>query len=310
MPTRYRTLISDSARWEGFAFRADDILICTPAKCGTTWMQMICALLVFQSTNFDSSLDRISPWLDMLTRERDDVIADLDAQTHRRFIKTHTPFDGLPYDKRVTYVVVGRDPRDVALSWDNHINNMNFESLLGARAAAVGLEDLAEMFPDGIPERPDSEIDRFWQWVDDPTPPTTNGAGGGLLVTMHHLSTFWAVRERPNVVLVHYGDLKDDLDPQMRRLADALGIDIPEALWPQLVDAATFDRMRERADRIAPDTTHGIWQDNQQFFHRGTSGQWRSLLDDDGVRRYFERVSQVAEPDLAAWVHRDPPIAQ
>ena len=223
---------------------------------------------------------------------------------------THTPFDGLPYDKRVTYVVVGRDPRDVALSWDNHINNMNFESLLGARAAAVGLEDLAEMFPDGIPERPDSEIDRFWQWVDDPTPPTTNGAGGGLLVTMHHLSTFWAVRERPNVVLVHYGDLKDDLDPQMRRLADALGIDIPEALWPQLVDAATFDRMRERADRIAPDTTHGIWQDNQQFFHRGTSGQWRSLLDDDGVRRYFERVSQVAEPDLAAWVHRDPPIAQ
>ena len=82
---------------------------------------MICALLVFQTTTFDEPLDLISPWLDMLTRERDDVVADLDAQTHRRFIKTHTPFDGLPYDQRVTYIGVGRDPRDVALSWDNHV---------------------------------------------------------------------------------------------------------------------------------------------------------------------------------------------
>src|SRR6476646_4689207 len=77
--TRYRSLISDSSRWEGFGFRPGDIIISTAPKCGTTWMQMICALLVFQSTTFDKSLDLISPWLDMLTRERDDVVADLEA---------------------------------------------------------------------------------------------------------------------------------------------------------------------------------------------------------------------------------------
>src|SRR5438876_6107878 len=163
---RYRSLVSDSGRWDGFQFRDDDIVISTPPKCGTTWMQMICALLVFQCTSFDTSLDLISPWLDMLTRARDDVVADLDAQTHRRFIKTHTPLDGLPFDSRVTYIAVGRDPRDVALSWDNHLANMDFEALIGARAAAVGLDDLAELYPDGIPERADSEIERFWQWVD------------------------------------------------------------------------------------------------------------------------------------------------
>ena len=52
MPTRYRSLISDSARWDGFEFRPGDIIISTPPKCGTTWMQMICALLVFQTTDF------------------------------------------------------------------------------------------------------------------------------------------------------------------------------------------------------------------------------------------------------------------
>src|SRR5205823_11359965 len=126
MLTRYRSIVSDSARWEGFEFRADDIVISTPPKCGTTWMQMICALLVFQTPELDASIDELSPWLDMLTRDRDETVAHLERQTHRRFIKSHTPLDGLPFDERVTYICVARDPRDVALSWDNHMANMNF----------------------------------------------------------------------------------------------------------------------------------------------------------------------------------------
>lgn len=305
MPIRYRSLISDSSRWDGFELRPDDIIICTPAKCGTTWMQMICALLVFQTTTFEKPLDLISPWLDMLTRERDDVVADLDAQTHRRFIKTHTPFDGLPFDPRVTYIAVGRDPRDVALSWENHLDNTDFDNLIVARDNAVGLDDLDELFPDGIPERPDAQIDRFWQWVDDPTDPTSARGTASLAATVHHLATYWAVRDRPNVVLFHYDDLKTDLADQMRRLAAHLAITVPEELWPELVDAATFERMRDGADRIAPDTTHAIWQDNRQFFHRGVSGQWRELLDDDGLRRYQARVAELADPDLARWLHRE-----
>ena len=305
MPTRYRSLISDSSRWEGFEFRPGDIVISTAPKCGTTWMQMICALLVFQTTTFEKPLDLISPWLDMLTRDRDDVFADLAAQTHRRFIKTHTPLDGLPFDPSVTYVVVGRDPRDVAMSWDNHRANMNFEHLIGARAAAVGLDDLAELFPDGPPVQLDSEIERFWDWVDDPTPPPDNNAGG-LLSMMNLLTTFWNARDRANVVLFHYDDLKTDLEAQMRRLAEHLGISVREDLWPELADAASFEQMRAGADRIAPDTAHAIWHDNRRFFHRGESGQWRALLDDEGLRRYNARVAALAEPDLVQWVHREP----
>lgn len=299
-------MISDNSRWDGFEFRPDDIVICTPAKCGTTWMQMICALLVFQSTDFGKPLDLVSPWLEMLTRDRDGVVADLDAQTHRRFIKSHTPFDGVPYDERVTYIVVGRDPRDVALSWDNHLNNTDIEALLGARATAVGLDDLAEMFPDGPPLRPDGETERFWHWVNDTTSPTAAGGAANLAATLHHLATFWGARDRSNIVFFHYDELKVDLEGHMRRLAGVLGIAVPEDRWAELVDAATFDRMRASADRVAPDTSHGIWQDNQQFFHRGTSGQWRAILDDDGLRRYRERASELADPELLAWVHRDP----
>ena len=46
MPQRYESDDEDSARWIGFPFRAGDIVISTRSKSGTTWMQMICALLV------------------------------------------------------------------------------------------------------------------------------------------------------------------------------------------------------------------------------------------------------------------------
>ena len=94
--SRYRSIAHDSARWDGFEFRPGDIVISTPAKCGTTWMQMICSLLIFQQPVPPRPLAELSPWLDMSTKSRADVFALLDAQRHRRFIKTHTPLDGLP----------------------------------------------------------------------------------------------------------------------------------------------------------------------------------------------------------------------
>jgi hypothetical protein len=300
---RYRTVISDSARWDGFDLRADDIIISTPAKCGTTWTQMICALLVFQSDDLPGPLDLLSPWLDMQTRSRDDVVADLDAKVHRRFIKTHTPYDGLPHDERVTYICVGRDPRDVALSWDNHVANSDFVAMLTARDAAVGNDDLVELMPDGPPDRPETELERFWQWVDEPIPGGPRAESLANLV--HHIDTFWSVRGRDNVLLLHYDDLQADLDGQMRVVSAQLGIPVDEARWPNLVSAATFDRMRANADRVAPDTTNRIWQDNREFFHRGTSGQWRLLLDEAGLDRYAERIAELAPDDMARWLHRD-----
>src|SRR5947207_5233927 len=156
----------DSRRWDCFEFRDDDIVISTPSKCGTTWMQMQCALLVFQDPALPAPLTRLSPWLDIQTEALDSVRALLESQTHRRFIKTHTPLDGVPFDERVTYIAVGRDPRDVAISWDNHFNNMNLEVVIGRRVEVAGMDDLAELMPNGIPEFSDDPVVRFWEWIE------------------------------------------------------------------------------------------------------------------------------------------------
>ena len=295
---RYRNLIVDSQRWDGFEFRDDDIVISTPPKCGTTWMQMMCALLVFQDTTLPAPLTRLSPWVDVQTEPVESVFAELAAQKHRRFIKTHTPFDGLPYDPRVTYIGVWRDPRDAALSWDNHFNNMNLEVIIGRRVEVAGMDDFAELMPDGPPVQATDPIDRFWEWMQ------SDSDLGGLPALLHHLRTFWDRRDDDNVALFHYADMKEDLDGQMRRLASVLEIDVDEGRWNELVAAATFERMRDRAEELAPQVTHGFWNEIGRFFNKGSSGQWRSFFDDDDRARYETLVQSLAPADLLAWLHR------
>jgi len=129
VPIRYRTDDEDSARWLGFAHRDGDIVISTRSKAGTTWVQMICALLVFQTPELPRPLSELSPWLDWVITPRDQVDARLEAQAHRRFIKTHTPLDGLPLDRRATYIVVGRHPLDMAVSLYHQGDNLDREAI-------------------------------------------------------------------------------------------------------------------------------------------------------------------------------------
>lgn len=306
--TRYRSFLFDNARWDGFTFRDDDIVLSIPTKCGTTWMQMICALLIFQTDKLDRPLGLLSPWVDALTRSQDDIFQDLDAQTHRRFIKTHTPLDGLVLDERITYLSVGRDPRDVGFSFSNHRVNMEPAAIEQARARHLDPAQAAEQPPERLIVAP-TEQERFWAFVDGDAPPTE--VVSTLRATLHHLDSVWRERNRPNVALLHYQDLQDDLEGQMRALAARLGIVVPESRWPELIDAARFDRMRDRADDLAPEATAGMWKDNERFFHKGTSGQWQGRLDDADLLRYDRRVTDlceegVADPALAQWVHREP----
>jgi hypothetical protein len=118
-----------------------------------------------------------------------------------------------------------------------------------------------------------------------------------------HLSDAWRRRDEPNVELVHYHDLSTDLDGRMRRLAARLDLDVPEAVWPELVAAAGFERMRARADQLAPDT-QGVLKDRGAFFRRGRSGAGREELGEDGMAHYLARAAELAPPDLLAWLHR------
>jgi aryl sulfotransferase len=289
-PFRYQSPDEDSARWLGFPFRDGDIVISTRSKTGTTWVQMICALLIFQTPELPAPLAQLSPWLDHLIVPREEVYAQLAAQKHRRFIKTHTPLDGIPLDLQATYIVTARHPLDMFVSFYHQSDNIDHARL----RQLTGQPEPAE------PPRPRTPLhDRLLRWItDDDDPREYPDSLPGL---MWHLSDAWARRHEPNVMMVHYDDLLADLDGQMRRVARQLGIAIPEQAWPALVQAATFKGMRNSADMLVP--TLGLFKSNAAFFRRGTSGAGREILSDEEIAGYHARAAQLAPPDMLTWLH-------
>jgi sulfotransferase family protein len=101
-----RSRFKDSARWQPYRPRPDDIIIGTYSKCGTTWVQRIVSMLVFKSAA-PRPIGEDSPWLDARTRDLKAILERIEAQTHRRFLKTHLPFDALPVYEGVKFIHVG-----------------------------------------------------------------------------------------------------------------------------------------------------------------------------------------------------------
>lgn len=265
----------------------------TPAKCGTTWTQRILSLLIFDSPELYAPMAHISPWLDMNTRPLDAVVAELDAQTHRRFIKSHLDYALLPHDDRVTYITVGRDPRDAGISWMHHIDNVNMDNLFAERVSAVGADDLADLSPEALPDMSGSVADRFRSWIDD----------DGLSNLVAHVRTFWEHRAEPNVVLLHYADLQRDLVGQMQYLAERLGIDRSRDRLEALAPYANFDEMKSHAAQTAPNGDQTLWKSTEEFFRSGTSGQWAELMTPDDQANYDKRIGELADAELADWLH-------
>ena len=290
-PVRYRSVDEDSARWQRFQLRPDDIVITTRSKSGTTWMQMICALLVFRTPDLPRPLAELSPWLDWLVVPIDEVVADLDGRTHRRFVKTHTPLDGLPRVPGVTYITVCRHPLDMALSLYHQGDNLDRQRL--AQLTGEPAKPAAA--------RPEA-ADWLRGWIDDD--PDPRQALDSLPGVLRHTTLAWRARHRPGHVLIHYDDLQADLTGQMASLADRLGTTIDPETLGELADAASFDQMRARGDRLAPDT-QGVLKDRNAFFRRGRSGGGAALLDEADVARYHRRAAELAPPDVLAWLHGD-----
>ncbi len=293
LPIRhYRHQVWDTARWQGFESRPGDILVCTPYKAGTTWMQMICALLVFQRAEFHLPLAKISPWMDLKGHTTEAVHATYAAQDHRRVIKTHTPLDGLPWFPQATYLCVERDPRDIFMSMLSHLRNRNPDSV------AIFAREMRETGDGPPPPEDPNEFFRMWlsngsfEWESD---------GAPYWSVFRHGASFWAHRDEPNIHLVHFSGLKADLEGEMRRIAGVLGIKVAEEKWPELVAAAGFESMKKNADRTAPDTDLKMWKDNARFFNKGTSGQWQGVLSEESLA-LMDQVTATYPAEYIDWL--------
>ncbi|PCJ23376.1 MAG: sulfotransferase [SAR86 cluster bacterium] len=283
----------DSARWDDYQPRPDDIIIATYPKCGTTWTQRIVGMLVFQSDDSFAVQDS-SPWPDMRLMPPGAMLELAESQTHRRFLKSHLPYDALPVFEGVKFIHVARDGRDAAMSFHNH--KLNYTENLIKEATRILEND--PKFGVGSERVDPDPAKHFHDWVLG----EEDHMGDPLCGFWHMENSYWEARNEPSVLLLHYSDMKKDLDGEMRRIADYLEIKINEELWPKLVDAAKFESMKAKAAELMPSAGE-IWQGGgDTFLHKGTNGRWRGVVNQEDLDLYDAKVSAEFSPELAHWI--------
>jgi aryl sulfotransferase len=275
----------NSTIWNAFHFRPDDIIIATYAKSGTTWVQQIVAQLLFNGAE-GLEVAPMSPWLDARIAQAE-TLAAVEAQTHRRFLKTHLPVDALVFSPQAKYLYIGRDGRDVVWSMYNHHAN-----------ASETLYEIVNDTPGrvGPPfERPPASIRQYYHdWLEQD--------GYPWWPFWENVKSWWAIRHLPNVQLCHFAQLKADMPGQIRQIAAFLDIPIAESTWAAILEHCSFEYMKQHATLSAPGG--GIfWEGGAQtFIYKGTNGRWREVLSQAESEKYEVMAREKLGTSCAHWL--------
>jgi aryl sulfotransferase len=149
---------------------------------------------------FKSAQTNPGRWLDQRTRDLTAILERIEVQTHRRYLKTHLPFDALPVYEGVKFIHVGRDGRDAAMSYHNHLANFSADAIRRLNE----LSQADEKFGDDWLPIPESAAEFFSDWIAN-----EGGAFGQEGASFFSVeNSYWGARNEPSMLLVHYNDLK------------------------------------------------------------------------------------------------------
>ncbi len=288
-PIKTRELHShhfDSTIWNELRFRDDDIVISTYAKAGTTWMQQIIAQLLFEGDP-DLAVAEMSPWMDLRVPPKEVKLPLVEAQTHRRFLKTHLPVDALRFSPPAKYIYIGRDGRDVVWSmYNHHVNaNQTWYDALNETPGRVGPPI----------EPPPDDIRQYWKdWLERD--------GHPFWPFWENVRSWWQIRHLPNVMFIHFTELKRDMPGEIRRIASFLDIPIDESRWPSILEYCSFNWMKLNATKSVP-LGGAFWDAGAQvFINKGVNGRWAETLTADESANYEQRAERELGRACARWL--------
>lgn len=281
--SEYSGLITESKRWDSFVPRRGDVVVSTPPKSGTTWVQAILALLFTGDPGVDANPSVNAPWFDNRLHDLEEVVSRLEAMTGRRQVKTHTPLDGVPIWDDVFYISVYRHPIDVHFSSRKHVANYQPEI-----AEFLGVNETT------FPSDPRDSFRVFLEGDDIDH--------GSLKTVVHHYLRCLDLEPGGNLLRLHYADMKRDLPSCVAQITSHLGVRHSTEVMEKLIKAATFDNMKANAHRFGLAAGKGFWKTDAGFFDSATSNKWQGILTDQDLADYDIAISQHLNPEQRKWL--------
>ena len=154
-----------------------------------------------------------------------------------------------------------------------------------------------EIFAEGTPagiaaRRPLGEY--FYEWF--------NKEGYPFWPFWENIRSWWAVRDLPNVMMLHFQNLKNDMQGEMRKVGAFLECEVDESKWEEMVLHCTFDYMKENAPESAP-LQGSLWAGGAKtFVNKGTNGRWLDTLTAEDIVMYEARADDELGADCARWL--------
>lgn len=299
-----RTNHFDTTKWEWIKLHKDDIVIATAYKSGTTWVQNIVKELLYIDQEAPAEFIACSTWFDFRLPPQETHKSILSAFKGRKLLKTHSPLDAIPFSRDIKYIYVGRDGRDCFMSLMN-----NFRNASDAFYNAINqdLEGIDSPFPRFVEEE-HNEVKLFDKWISEGWPAMEGETDGWPYWSLFdNVASWWLAKNEPNVLFIHFNDLKRDLVACIQKIADFIEVDVPESVYPILAQKLSFEGLKASALANASGVISppGFFWNNglEDFFFKGTNGRWRNLLSAEQVAKYEEIAASKLPHECNMWLH-------
>lgn len=266
-----KRMLSPEAKAEAFAGyepTEHDVFVATFGKSGTNWMMQIAQQTAWLGHADFEHIHDVVPWPDApfpLPLTPFDPNAEDAPPTGLRVIKTHLDTRFVPYDERATYLTVLRDPKEVVVSAYFFLGG-----LLGI-LQHVSIDEWHELFV---------------------------GPGGMAETWALHTAGFWSWRNRPNVLVLNYGEIIREPVPSIERVAQTMGVKLDDTQRDEVVARSSFAYMKEHESQFAPPLLPFTKpEDRPKMVRKGEAGSSDEMLDatqqaevDRACRAALERI--------------------
>ncbi|XP_049927706.1 sulfotransferase 6B1 [Epinephelus moara] len=215
--------------------REDDIMLVAYPKCGFNWMVGVVRKIMAAVAGPPQIQSKMPPLIEFFGP---DVVKILEETPSPRFLGTHMPPDNIPasfYAKKTKMLVIFRNPKDTLVSYYHFCNNNQV-------LPAVSWESFFSSFMSG---------DIPWGSYFD------------------HAVAWEKKMDDPNVMIVTYEDLKQNLTEGVRQISTFFGFSLTEAQVQQISEGSTFNAMKESSGK-------SLGKMGDVIYRKGEVGDWKN----------------------------------
>ncbi|CAO2207254.1 unnamed protein product [Urochloa humidicola] len=254
-----------------FQSRADDIILATHPKCGTTWLKALAFTIANRSRHPVTSDDHpvltehphdLVPFLELPYRYLY-PITELETIPSPRLLSTHLPCTSLPsgvsaLGSRVVYLC--REPKDVLVSMWHYMNKVRKDFY-------IDLDKTFEFFCEGV-----TIYGPFWD----------------------HCLGYWkqSMEEPKRVLFLRYDELMANPTKHVKMLAEFFGVPFTDeeesaGVVAEVVRLCSFENLKSLPVNSmgVSDRVGGLPMQNSSYFRSGKVGDWRNWLTEEMARK-------------------------